>query len=335
MNKDMVIITSKEFYQGTEIPSVTQQLFGDKYKILYLEDIGATSKDREANIIKKSKNFPVVMFSGIDTACECYIRKLKKADKKVIVYWHYTMAVLTENCPHRANWNTLVKLAKDNQVDLVIFCKGGLKSMWENISAVRQVSSMELSNTVRKGQYYDTPKKDIIGLYLGDDCWIKNSTVNLLAIAMTGKKVDITPISASLVKMAELMCMEVTESKKLPHEEFVKRMATCELITYVTYAEACPMLPLEALENGVLCICGNNTAYYKGHPLLEEYLICKRPDDVSDIYDHIQGAIKHKNEIFEDYAIWKREWDASCQQKLDDFQKVVEDMAKSRFVMKA
>jgi hypothetical protein len=89
----------------------------------------------------------------------------------------------------------------------------------------------------------------------------------------------------------------------------MKRMASRELVTYCTFTEGAPILPLEALNNGVICLTGNNHHYFEGDERLKELLIVHRPDDPETIYNAIENALNHKEEILERYNVWKSKYD--------------------------
>ena len=95
-------------------------------------------------------------------------------------------------------------------------------------------------------------------------------------------------------------------------------MAKNSLNLYVTYSECAPMLPLESMENNVVCITGNNHHYFKGTKL-HDYLVVEREDDLTDIENKIKYALEHKDEIFELYKEWKKQNDAESAQSVQDF----------------
>ena len=95
-------------------------------------------------------------------------------------------------------------------------------------------------------------------------------------------------------------------------------MAKRDVVLYVTFSECAPMLPIEALEAGTICIMGHNHHYFKGTKL-HDYLVVEREDDLTDIENKIKYALEHKDEIFELYKQWKKQNDAESAQSVQDF----------------
>ena len=98
-------------------------------------------------------------------------------------------------------------------------------------------------------------------------------------------------------------------------------MAKRDVVLYVTFSECAPMLPIESLEVGTICIMGHNHHYFQGTKL-HDYLVVEREDDIISIYEKIENALKHKDEIFELYKEWKKQNDAESVQSVQDFLKM-------------
>lgn len=122
---------------------------------------------------------------------------------------------------------------------------------------------------------------------------------------------------------AEVFCSKINQSidgirKGVPREELLMQMAKNDINLYVTFSECAPMLPIESMEVGTLCITGDNHHYFKDTPL-EEYLVVKREDDVIAISEKVKYALANKEKIFELYKAWKKEYDLTSKKSVEDF----------------
>lgn len=98
-------------------------------------------------------------------------------------------------------------------------------------------------------------------------------------------------------------------------------MAQNDINLYVTFSECAPMLPIESMEVGTLCITGDNHHYFKNTPL-EKYLVVKREDDVIAITNKIKYALDNKDEIFRLYKEWKKNYDIESIESVKEFLKI-------------
>lgn len=329
MERKMIIITSRKFYRGGGIPVSTENLFKDEFKILYKKKVNdengvdpSVDALSDEEIIAACEDYPEVLFSGYDVLEEKMLRTLKDQGKKIFLFWHFAPAVLTGEKIHIKNWISLTELAKEKYIDLLLTCKAGLDEMWRRIPVFRDIPILRLRNNVMDSSYKDIPKNKIAGVYSGSgDFWVKNSITNVSALAMhdVNMPVDITPLNETLKYYAESLGLKVTGVNTLPHDEFLKRMAACEFVMYVTMTEACPMLPLEAMMNGVLCLTGNNHDLFNSSSFLTNNLVVNRPDDPMAIWRQLESALKNKNDIFAEFEKCKEDWNALCNEDLDHF----------------
>lgn len=316
MERNMIIISSRKFYRGGGIPVSTENLFKGQFEIVLIENFS------QEELIEICSSYKEVLFSGYDVSEETILRTLKQRGKKIFVFWHFGMAILTGEPKHIANWISLVKFVKEGCIDLVLTCKAGFDKMWKAIPTLKGTPILHIRNNVTDSSYRNVPKTHMAGVYSGSgDTWVKNSFCNLTAVAMHGGKmsVDITPLSLPLKEYGESLGLNVVGVDMLAHDEFLKRMSFCEYVLYVTMTEGCPMLPMEALMNGVLCLTGNNHDIFSSSPFLESVLVVSRADDPLAIARQLDTALNHKKEIFEEFAECKETWDILCKRDMDLF----------------
>lgn len=310
---NIAVVTSRNLAKSGGIQTVTQTLFKEEYPIFFLEDT------RYSEI----QNFEKIIFSGFDASFIETARKLKKEDKKIAIFWHFGLASQVDK-DIGDSWKAVLSLQKEHVFDLFITCKYGLAPVIEKIF---RIPTFFILNNAIEDKFKLLPKEGI-GIYSGSsDYWVKNIRSNLYAALMTGKHVDVLPYEDSIksvVKDLNMMKMVTGTKERLAHSDFLKRMASRELVTYVTFAEGAPILPLEALNNGVICITGDNHHYFQSDQRLHDLLVCTRPDDPEAIFETIQNALESKNEILFRYTIWKAEYDQEQKKNFAKFRKVIQ-----------
>ena len=163
--------------------------------------------------------------------------------------------------------------------------------------------------------------KIVVGLYSAGSRWEKNTFNQLSAISLIPNAiVDIAPESKLTTNFCNLMNIEIKEKnlKYMPRQKLLDRMAKNDVNMYVTFTECSPVLPLESLELGVPCVTGNNHHYFKGSKLYD-YLVVKSEDDINEIANKANEAVKNKDEIISLYKEWKKDYDVFVEEKLKEF----------------
>lgn len=131
--------------------------------------------------------------------------------------------------------------------------------------------------------------------------------------------VDSVPLNFEGQVFASKIGLEMTGlDKGVKREELLKRMASNTINLYVTFSECAPMLPIESMEVGTICLTGNNHHYFKDTEL-EKYLVVSREDDVVAIADKIKYALENKEKIFKLYKAWKENYDIISKKSVQEF----------------
>ncbi len=297
---DIAVVTSGDFAKSGGIQTVTQTLFKDVYPIFFLE--------KEENLRQTLKeSFRTIIFSGFDQSCVDLARDLKESGKKLVVFWHFSSSSEVD-VDLGVAWKSLLPLLTEKVFDLFVTCKRGMTVIPEKLLGI---PSFWILNNAMETQYASRPK-DGIGIYSGSTTyWVKNLFSNMYAALATGMNVDFCPYDASLQASVEALGMsgKVTGANRLPHEAFLERLASRELVSYVTFCEGAPILPLEAFNNGVICLTGNNHDYFETDSRLRDLTVVNRPDDPTSILEAIQRALDNKAEILQRYSVWKKHYD--------------------------
>lgn len=267
-----------------------------------------------------------VIFSAFDYGWDKIAVKLRerKPDIKLKSFWHGSHSQVIEDI----NWGTnlmVINLHKAGVIDVMGTCKASLVNFYDS----QGYKSAFIKNTVRltdevKSEISKVKKEDNgklkFGLYSASTDWRKN-TFNqvMVASAFENAELEVVPLRYELKKLAYYNELEIVGSDShLKREDLLVQMAKRDVVLYVTFSECAPMLPIEALEAGTICIMGHNHHYFQGTKL-HDYLVVEREDDLIDIENKIRYALEHKEEIFELYKEWKKENDAQSRQSVIDF----------------
>lgn len=310
------IVTSSKLAKSGGIQTITQTLFKDTFPIFFLE--------KEENLENRLKEYDVVLFSGFDKNFIELATELRANMTKVVVFWHFSTACEVDTDIGEA-WRALLITLSNQGIDLFITCKPGVDKVISNLFGI---STFFIMNNALDSSYASEPKEGI-GIYSGSsDYWVKNIRPNLYGALMTGDLVDILPYDDTLKSIVEMVgaTNRVTGTKeRLAHNEFLKRMSSRQLVTYATFTEGAPILPLEALNNGTICLTGNNHHYFEGHPgddgRLKEFLTVYRPDDPATICNAIQRAMANREYILSEYRKWKAWYD---ERQKENFNQLIE-----------
>ena len=310
-NKNVVVVTNPRMYRGGGIATATESLFSDKFPILKSPNL----------VTEQLLKFETILFSGFEPHWADEVLVLKENNKKVLIYWHFGMPMLTEP-PLLKAFEKMNSLALDGLVDNIVFCKEGMKESYASLYP--GLNTFFLLKNLPWGKFRNTSKKEKIGIYIGSggsEYWVKNAFTAVAAAAMTDRTIDFLPLDRDLVQWAEQFGAKFTgEYFSLQYEDFIRRLSTeCELALNISFTETSPMLPLEALNNGVLCLTGNNHHFWREVPALREFLVVDTPDDPYSVYLKIEVALANKEEILRLYEEWKTDYDIRSDKNMSEF----------------
>lgn len=308
------------------VTSATKELFTN---LLPLEELyNKEDIERLANKICNS-NIKQVIFSAFNNGWDKLSRQIKQnnSNMKIKIFWHGSNSQVIDE----QNWNTNVmalNLQKEGIVDVFATCKESLLKFYE----YHGYKTFFLKNTVVLDEGIKSKVKKIekcnddnvkIGMYSANMDWRKNMFNQLAASSLIkNSKIYSIPLNFD----AEVFCSKVDQDitgikKSVAREELLIQMANNDINLYVTFSECAPMLPIESMEVGTLCITGDNHHYFKNTPL-EEYLVVKREDDVIAIANKIKYALANKEQIFKLYKEWKKNYDIESIESVEEFLKI-------------
>lgn len=319
-NIDYIIIHNPHWMGVT---SATKELFTN---LVPLQELNSNS---EVDIIVKKileLNPKQIIFSAFVDGWEKLAREIrsKNPNIKLKSFWHGSHSQVVDEINWRTNTH-VIELHKEGVIDVMGTCKESLLNFYLS----QGYKAAFLKNTVRldeellkevkesKNENTDNLK---IGLYAAGLDWRKNMYTQMAAASLyDGAIIDSLPLSyESEIFMSKFKIGLEGQRKGVPRNELLKRMSKNDINLYVTFSECAPMLPIESMEVGTLCISGNNHHYFKDTPL-EEYLIVNREDDVIAIKEKVDYALENKDKIFELYKAWKEDYDKSSIQSVKEF----------------
>ena len=265
----------------------------------------------------------MVIFNAFAVGWENIIIALKeiKPDIKVKMLVHGGNALLYEFYDWNVN-NKMLSLYEENKIDEIGFVK---KSLYEFYKVKGYRTSFLMNDVIieNKEKYIPQEKKNDcvkIGLYASGDRWVKNTYNQLSAISLVeNAKLDCIPVNEKIKILAKRYKIDlIGEETKVSKEDLYKRMANNDINLYVTFTECAPLIPLESLELGTVCITGDNHHYFTGTEL-EKYLVVNKEDDIMEIYRKIIYALENKEKILELYKEWKKKYTEQAQESVKKF----------------
>lgn len=322
-NKSSYLAFTHEGWIGIE--ASTRELFGNTVMI---GDFDQTSDfEQIVGAVTGNKDIKMVVFSGFGQGWEYLACKIKEANPDIVlkVFWHGSNAMHIEAFDWE-RFETVFGLLNDGIIDSVAFAK---KSMYEQYRKLGYdveflPNTVTIDKNTKKALGSKTKHDEIrVGVYASGDRWVKNLYNQMAAASLVDDAVvDMVPMSDVVMRFAKLLKIQINgERGKIPHSDMLKRILHDDIVLYATFVECAPMMPLECMELGTLCITGDNHHYWEGTKL-EEYLVEPKVDNPVAIAQRVKKCLKHKDEIMKLYAEWKKDYDKYCKKELKKFLEV-------------
>lgn len=324
-NIDYIILHNPRWMGVT---SATKELFEN------LVPLQGTYTASQVDLIAKKiseLNINQVIFSAFEFGFDKLARKIKQLepDIKIKLFWHSSHSQINGQLVDAMNWKTnlkVIKLHREGIIDVFGTCKESLVNFYksqgfktafiQNTVRLNDDIKQEINNVERE----NSTGKIKIGLYAAGMDWRKNMFNQIAGASLVENSVvDSVPLNFEGQVFASKIGLEMTGlDKGVKREELLKRMASNTINLYVTFSECAPMLPIESMEVGTICLTGNNHHYFKDTEL-EKYLVVSREDDVVAIADKIKYALENKEKIFKLYKAWKENYDIISKKSVQEF----------------
>lgn len=324
-NLDYVIFHNPRWMGVT---SATKELF------INLVPLQGTYTSLQVDLVAKKiieSNVNQVIFSAFEFGFDNLARRIKELNKdiKIKLFWHSSNSQINGQLVDSMNWKTnlkVIRLHREGIIDVYGTCKESLVNFYKS----QGFKTAFIKNTVRLDE---TMRREVlstkssvknekikIGLYAAGMDWRKNMFNQIAGASLIDNAIlDSVPLNFEGQVFASRIGLEMTGlTKGVKREELLKRMASNDINLYVTFSECAPMLPIESMEVGTLCLTGDNHHYFMNTEL-EDYLVVSREDDVCCIKEKIEFALENKDKIFELYNKWKIEYDKESKESVEAF----------------
>ena len=310
-----------------------------------LIDLQEISKKYDAKKIAKTineANIKQVILSAFCAGWEDLCREIKKVNRniKIKCFYHGSHSQIIEEINNEMYTN-VIKLHKERIIDRIATCKESLyefyKAQGYDIYFIKNTVKLkaEAKNKIEKykielesknlaqdeSQTENNKNHDKlkVGIYAAGLDWRKNMYNSFASASLIKNSViDTVVISNEINEFAKYHDITVNGSKtRIEREKLLSKMALNDINLYVTFSECAPMLPLESLEVGTICITGNNHHYFEGK--LKDYLVVDREDDIISIKDKIKLCLENKEKILKLYKSWKESYDSESKKSVKEF----------------
>lgn len=316
------------------VTSATKELFEN------LVPLQGTYTSSQVDLIARKiieLNVKQVIFSAFEFGFDKLAIKIKELNKniKIKLFWHSSHSQINGQLVDIMNWKTnlkVINLHRQGIIDVFGTCKESLVDFYvsqgfktafiQNTVKLNESIKAEILNKKKENQ--NISKEYVkIGLYAAGMDWRKNMFNQIAGASLIhGAIVDSVPLNFEGQVFASKIGLKMTGlNKGVKREELLKRMASNNINLYVTFSECAPMLPIESMECGTICLTGDNHHYFKNTPL-EKYLVVSREDDVISISEKIKYALDNKEEIFNLYYEWKKDYDIQSKESVQAFLKM-------------
>lgn len=310
------------------VTSATKELFEN------LVPLQGTYTSSQVDLIAKKVlqlNIKQVVFSAFEFGFDNLARKIKSMNKdiKIKLFWHSSNSQINGQLVDIMNWKTnlkVINLHREGIIDVFGTCKESLVNFYRSqgfrTAFIQNTVSLDSNLKSRMLDIHKSSKNEKIkiGLYAAGMDWRKNMFNQIAGASLIENAVvDSVPLNFEGKVFASKIGLEMTGfSSGVKREELLKRMAGNNINLYVTFSECAPMLPIESMECGTICLTGDNHHYFKNTEL-EKYLVVSREDDVVAIASKIKFALSNEEKIFKIYNSWKKKYDLESKKSVQAF----------------
>ena len=302
---DTIAITHKNWLG---VKNSTKELYNT---VIEAEELNNYQQVIELGNAIINKGIKKVVFSGFasgwNTLCS-YIKE-NAPEIRIIVFWHGNTTHMYEDYSW-VRYQEILQLSKDKHIDRIAFAKESMCRVYEHLGLdVGLVKNYVEKRTMNKlknlNDKFNIDKPIRIGIYSSGGTWNKNAYTQIAAASLfKDATVSMVPYNERMQIFATQLGLKVSGFMgNVNREELLKEMEKNDINFYITFSECAPLVPLESLNNGVICLTGNNHHYFKGSEL-EDFLVVDRPDDAVAIYNKALEALKNKDRILEFYTEW-------------------------------
>ncbi|MBE6157919.1 MAG: hypothetical protein E7160_03905 [Firmicutes bacterium] len=297
------------------VRNATNELFDN---VVYCTEV---YRKKDVKLISKAivdANIKLVVFSGFCIGWKDLCEELHKAGVIVKTYFHGSHSQVLEPYGWERNME-IFKLHKAGVINQMATCKESLVNFYKKQGCDIVLLGNRVGKNVSKAKKKETKR---IGIYAAKtDDFRKNVFAQISAVSLLDDDytIDMVPLTDSAIAYCNLLGVTVDGLKKsVNRDELMERMSTNDLNLYVTFSECAPMLPLESMSQGVICLTGNNHHYFMNHEL-EKYLVVNNESSSIEIATKIKLCLENREKILKLSAEWYKENTKFSKKSVKDF----------------
>lgn len=310
MEKSLDIIYNKKYL--VIVPTMSEELL-DSFNYTFGNSLLMKNDLDEISFYSQfinQNNFQQIIF--VDFQLE-YLELIDKLEEKHNIKFIFTksLASLSDTFFYDV-FKNIIKLYNQEKILAIGFLDNNLyqvlKAKYKNIFYI-------LLDRQENGQIPNKNKSNkTIGI-LNNQEDPKHSYFNELSAIklLDGYKAKITSPSKVNKEFLRTFDIQYTVDKKAITDN--------EINLYINFTNNNYLLFLESMDNNIPCILGN-TSILDNNQKLKEYIVMKSDDDVNEIADRVNKAIKNKNEILKLYSDFRKEYKKEVNERLEKFTEI-------------
>lgn len=159
-----------------------------------------------------------------------------------------------------------------------------------------------------------------IGIFDETKSEIKNAFNQLEASSKFDNSIIyLTQINYGITKIARFFGINLQgDTKSLNYNAKLEKIKNQDINLFLELDEKQDRVFLESLNNGVLALTSNKN-YFEGYDILKDNLVVQNPNDYNEIYDKMKSSIENKDEIFNQFIIWRKKYLEKAKKSNEEF----------------
>ncbi len=234
-----------------------------------------------------------------------YLKK-QNLNLKIKTFWHGSHSQIHDEYGWQRNLE-IINLHRKKIIDVMGTCKKSLVEFYQKQGFKTAFITNKVELNIKPNKKSKS-KEIIIGLYAAKcNDWRKNMYSQIAAASLIDNAViDMVPLNEEAIAFAKSLNVKIQGiNHSLKREDLLKHMSEVDIVSYVTLSECSPMLPLESMELGIPCVCGNNHHYFLNSEL-ENFVIVKNEDNPLAIKEQILKCLANKEQVIKLYQEFRQ-----------------------------
>ena len=258
------------------------------------------SKHKLNNLLKyiKKNNITNVILEDYFIGIDNFIKELNKLQLTIKFVWTNGLGTLNEEI-ELGNLEYVMNLLKNDVINEVAFTEENIYLVFKNTRGVKRLL-MTVKDTIKKSDC----KCKTVGI-LGDTYDWRSNLYNQISSIKFLKNYEVSSLNAKRLFKSFCKLFDININNYSDINLFMKNS---QAISCVEFSSLYSFEILDAFNNGVPCILGNNVSIFKKTEL-EDLIVVKSDDDINEIAEKLKYVIKNKNQIIKTYKKIKKEYD--------------------------